>query len=284
MIIMGMVIAAAFMVFGGRVLTLTHAVFLWSIYNRNQDILEGGDNFARIALLFMILTVSNAYFAPFAKRRRASLAAGQATQRRHLAVLLHNIGSCLIVFQVAVIYFVAGYLKLTSTVWNDGVAMYYVSHIHEFDMISSYAGLMSNAYIGWAVSMFTIVFEIAVPFIIFTHRAWIRKAVTVSLEGMHLGIMACMGLVAFGLIMIGADSILLTDRDYHGLRASAAAAYARMRNREGVQVRRFIAPEPAAADQAQEAGGLICATDTFSPRRSDAAQSSAPSSVSPYGP
>jgi hypothetical protein len=122
---------------------------------------------------------------------------------------------------------VAGYLKLTATIWNDGVAMYYVSRIHEFEMFSAYARLMDNAYLSWAVSVFTIVFEIAVPYVIFTRRAWLRKTVTIALEGMHIGIMACMGLVAFGLIMIGADSTLLTDRDYHALAAAGRKALRR---------------------------------------------------------
>jgi catalase (peroxidase I) len=34
---------------------------------------------------------------------------------------------------------------------------------------------------------------------------------------MHLGIIACMGLVCFGLLMIGADCTCLRDEDYRSL-------------------------------------------------------------------
>lgn len=55
------------------------------------------------------------------------------------------------------------------------------------------------------------------PFAILSARSWIRKANTLALEGMHLGIIACMGLVCFGLLMIGADCTCLRDEDYRSL-------------------------------------------------------------------
>ncbi|MCA1217900.1 HTTM domain-containing protein [Streptomyces sp. 8L] len=267
--IFGMVTATAFTIFGGRALTAAHAVLLWSLYDRNQDILEGGDNFARIAVIFLLFCVSNAYFAPFARRRRERLLAPPTSPRQRAATLLHNVGAALIVFQVAVLYFVAGYLKLTASLWNDGVAMYYVSRIHEFQMFSAYSAVMSNALVSWAVSMFTILFEIAVPFVLFTHRARLRKTVTVALEGMHFGIMVCMGLVAFGLIMIGADCTLLTDKDYRTLARSASGAYRRVR-RTSEMPGAVSAPQvqPATMSVTESNGGNTpgCQTTTLSAR------------------
>jgi hypothetical protein len=212
---LGLVVAIAFTIFGGKMLTVAHAVLLWSLYLRNQDILEGGDNFARIALIFLAFTVSNAYFSPGASRRRSTLAA--PSQNPGVGVLLHNVATKLIVFQVAVLYLVAGYLKISASMWTSGVAMYYISNIHEFSMWGIYPHLMNNVGVSWMVSYMTMLLEIAVPFIIFTQRAWLRKMVTLGLESMHVGIMIFMGLVAFGLIMIGADSLLLRDSDYRSL-------------------------------------------------------------------
>lgn len=45
----------------------------------------------------------------------------------------------------------------------------------------------------------------------------VRKANTVALEGLHLGIMAFMGLICFGLPMIGADCTCLRDDDHRSL-------------------------------------------------------------------
>ncbi|MHA3024293.1 hypothetical protein ACXPWS_28970 [Mycobacterium sp. BMJ-28] len=225
----GLLVAILFTIFGGRWLTLLHAVFLWSIYLRNQDILEGGDNLARILLVFMIFTVSNAYFAPGAKQRRDALIANP--EGSLVARLLHNVAALAMLIQIAVLYFVAGYLKATAEIWTNGTAMYYISQIHQFSMFSWYPQAMSNVYLGWVINYFTIVAEVAVPFVIWSKRAAARKIVTVSLEGMHLGIMVCMGLVAFGLIMIGADSMILTDHDYQSVAARARKAVGGLRSR-----------------------------------------------------
>lgn len=102
-------------------------------------------------------------------------------------------------------------------VWQDGVAMYYISRITGFQMSATYTHLMSNAFLTTATSYFTIFIELALPFAILSTRSWIRKANTLALEGMHLGIMACMGLVCFGLLMIGADCTCLRDEDYRSI-------------------------------------------------------------------
>ncbi|MHA6762473.1 hypothetical protein [Streptacidiphilus sp. PAMC 29251] len=207
-------VSALFMVFGGRALTIAQAVLMWSLHNRNQDILEGGDNLAQILIIFMVLTVTNGYFAPGAKARRARLLSSDQPQ---LSTAVHNLGAYLIVFQVAIVYFVSGYWKIAGTIWQQGTAMYYISRISGFDMSGTYAHLMGNAFIGTGVCYVTIFIELAFPFAILSGRAWIRKAQAVSLEGMHLGIMLFMGLVCFGLIMIGADCTGLRDEDYRSL-------------------------------------------------------------------
>jgi hypothetical protein len=229
----GLVVAIAFTVCGGRALTLVHAVFLWSIYNRNQDVLEGGDNLVRIALIFMVLVASNHYLAPGARRRRAKSPQKQALvdcRRPSISIFAHNVGVTLVVFQIVVVYTMAGYYKLTGSIWNSGVAMYYISHINQFRMFSFYPRLMDNLWIGWLVSTLTIVFECAVPFVVFTQRRWLREIVIAGLESMHVGIIVFMGLVPFGAIMVGADFALLKDQDYRSLRAAALGLRSRLRS------------------------------------------------------
>ncbi|MEU5307938.1 hypothetical protein [Streptomyces sp. NPDC021562] len=136
---------------------------------------------------------------------------------RSIRPTLHNLAAFLIVFQTAVLYFTAGYWKITGEVWQDGVAMYCISRITGFEMSSTYAHLMNNAFAGTALCCFTIFIEPALPFAILSARPWIRKADTVALEGMHLGIVACMGLVCFGQLMVGADCTCLRDEDWRSL-------------------------------------------------------------------
>ncbi|AEV86901.1 Sporulation-delaying protein sdpB [Actinoplanes sp. SE50] len=240
------VVSLAFMIFGGRSLTIAQAVLLWSLHWRNQDVLEGGDNLAQIVIIFMIFTVSNAYFAPGARNRRERMLAREAPVLR---TAVHNLAAYLMVFQICVLYFMAGYWKVTGEQWQDGVAMYYISHVTGFALSSTYAALMSNAFIGTAVTYFTVFTELAFPFAVLSVRGWVRKTVILAIEGMHLGIMVFMGLVCFGLLMLGADSVCLRDDDYKTMYRYALrlrdATLARYR-------RRFTAPVPSAVVAMEE--------------------------------
>lgn len=204
----------AFMVFGGKTLTVVQAVLLWSLHNRNQDVLEGGDNLTQIAIIFMCFCTTNAYLAPGAARRRRRLHVSPAPSA---GTLLHNIAAFLIVFQICVLYFVAGYWKVTGSMWQNGTAMYYISRITAFSMYGSVAHLFSSPYLGTVICYVTIVIELAFPFAVLSTRPWLRKANILAIEGMHLGIMVFMGLVCFGLIMLGADSVCLRDADYRAM-------------------------------------------------------------------
>ncbi|MFD9126626.1 hypothetical protein [Kitasatospora sp. NPDC059571] len=207
-------VSVAFTVFGGRLLTAAQAVLMWSLHFRNQDVLEGGDNLAQILVIFLVFAVSDAYFAPGAKQRRARL---RADTRPTVGTAVHNLAAYLIVFQTSVLYLAAGYWKITGKLWQDGAAMYYISRLTAFQMFPTYAQVMSSAFLGTAICYFTIFTELAFPFAVLSSRAWIRKANTLAIEAMHLGIMACMGLVCFGMLMIGADCTCLRDEDYRAM-------------------------------------------------------------------
>ena len=248
-----LVVAVAFTLIGGRVLTLLHAVLLWSIYLRNPDMLQGGDNLAQILLIFMVFTINDAYFAPGARRRRATLV--PQSQLRPARTLLHNAAIVAMLIQIGVLYFVAGYFKATAEIWTNGTAIYYISRIHMFSMFPGFPLAMNNAYLGWAVNYFTIIAEIAVPFVIWSRRAAIRKLVTVSLEGMHIGIMALMGLITFGLIMIGADSLILNDHDYRTIQARIRSASSTVRRHGPAAGRSRV--RPSTAEQPEPLGERV---------------------------
>ncbi|MEV6480271.1 hypothetical protein [Streptomyces sp. NPDC051576] len=127
---------------------------------------------------------------------------GETADQTQFSTVLHNLAAFLIVFQTAILYFTAGYWKIFGKVWQDGVAT-----------IVSYA---------------TIFVELAFSFALLSSRPWLRKVNTLALEGMHLGIAAFMGLVCFGLLMIGADCVCLRDDDYRSMWRRAQAGYARL--------------------------------------------------------
>jgi hypothetical protein len=232
----------AFAVFGGRALAIAQAVTLWSLHYRNQDVLDGGDNLAQILVIFLALTVTNAYFAPGARRRRQRMSAGDG--QASVAVLVHNLGAYLVVFQTCALYLAAGYWKMFGTVWQDGVAMYYISRLRQFDMFPAFSAAMGNPYLGTATCWLTLIIEVGFTFCVLSARPWLREVNIALVEGMHAGIMAFMGLVTFGLIMIGADSACLRDDDYRALHRYARSLWNHAR----------ATARPAAEPELQAAG------------------------------
>jgi hypothetical protein len=76
---------------------------------------------------------------------------------------------------------------------------------------------MNAAFVTTAVCYLTILIEVAFPWFVATRYGRIRELGIALVELMHVGIMIGMGLVVFGLIMIGADLAILRDGDYRAL-------------------------------------------------------------------
>lgn len=226
----GLFVAVLFTICGGRSLTVLHAVFLWSIYGRNQQIMDGGDNLAAILVLLLIFVITDAHYSPMARWRQQRMRTHFSPSRPRLTVLVHNAAVFLVTFQVAILYFCAGAWKLSGGLWEDGTAMYYVNHATDFRFLSL-GWLVANSMTTTIITYFAIVANLAFPFGLLTKR---MRIATVSMAmTMHLGIIMVMGLTGFGITMIGADLGCLSDDEYDMLRRAATA----MRSKFGARRR-----------------------------------------------
>lgn len=205
----GIAAAVGFIVRGGRVWGVLHAVFLWSLYERNGTLLDGGDNLARIMVLLLLLTASDHYLAVGSKDRRA---VGNADESPRLRVLAHNAGALLIVFQTAVVYTVAGLWKVSGDRWRGGNALYYITRIDDFSYLPVLQTVTSNAVLLTIVTYATVVIQLAfVPCLLSKRFKWVGL---VGVIGMHVGIGAGMGLVTFATVMMAADFACMPDGHY----------------------------------------------------------------------
>lgn len=211
------VVSLAFAVRGGRALTVAEAVLLWSLHNRNPDLLQGGDNLAQIVVILLCFCTTDAHLAPGARARRQRLAAAPP----RAGTLLHNAGAFLVAFQVCVVYLVAGYWKITGPLWQDGTALYYISRTPRFWTSDAAAALLAHPVLGpllgTGVCYAATALELAFPFAALSARSWVRRGSVLAAAVMHLGIAVLMGLVCFGLVMVGADGVCLRDADYRAL-------------------------------------------------------------------
>jgi hypothetical protein len=241
---LGLAIALAWAVLGGHVLTAANAIFIWSLDQRNPNILDGGDNLVRILLIFLIFTTTNAYFSPGARFVRARLAGQAGTP--HLRTAVHNTAALLIVFQICVVYAFASFWKLVDTRWREGNALYYISQLRQFEYSNVFTQLMHNSVAVTVATYLTVLVQAMVVLLIVSRRLWLRELVLLLVIGLHVGIMMTMGLVSFGLFMIAADATLLSDVDYRRTIGRIRDLASRLRRTPATPTG---APEPAQVNE-----------------------------------
>jgi hypothetical protein len=224
----GLVVAVLFTVLGGRTLAVLHAVFMLSLYARNDHILDGGDNFISIAVLFLPLMVTNAYFTPTARWRRARLESSAASSWSPLRNVVHNGAVAAVVVEACAVYAVAGLWKVGSVNWRNGDALYFISRVGEFHFAGWFAALMGNPFLVAMATYGVVGVQLAfAPLVLGRRRAHLA---ILGVAAMHIGIITTMGLVSFGIAMLGADSVCMGDKQY----ARAFARLARLIRRPAV--------------------------------------------------
>ncbi|MDH6111508.1 hypothetical protein P3T36_004662 [Kitasatospora sp. MAP12-15] len=214
---LGLLAALAFCVCGGRTLTLLNAALVWSLHIRNGDVLDGGHQLTRILLLLLAAATTDAYASPFAARTRARQRAREG--RARFANALHNCAVFVVMFQIALVYFTAGMGKVLAAHWRDGTAVYYVGHLFSSFSGEPWATLANFAPLVAFATYYTVVLEVAFPFLAASGYRAARVCALLGTIPLHLDIIPLAGLLNFGLVMIAADCLVLRDDDY---RACAA--------------------------------------------------------------
>ncbi|MGW3747023.1 hypothetical protein ACWD62_42620 [Streptomyces sp. NPDC005146] len=118
---------------GGRPVLVMHWVLLWSVYQRQPLILDGGDNLAYLVIPMLVLTrcydrlsLSPGRNGRWTRRMPAGLGALQAP--------LHNLGVLAIATQICLVYVTSGLYKVQGKLWQDGAALFYIMRIPEFSL------------------------------------------------------------------------------------------------------------------------------------------------------
>jgi hypothetical protein len=225
----GLIVAIAFAVCGGRALAVAHAALFLSLCNCAPMALEGGENLERILVLLLPFMITDAHLSPLATRTRRQLQTRGSAGHRWYLTAVHNTAAALAVFQICVLYFVAGMWKIADDTWRSGTAIFYILHVDQNNFFAPLTQLMNNAMLTTMASYVTVALEVLFPWIALTRNGWLRKIGVGMVECMHVGIMIGMGLVVFGLIMIGADMAVLRDADYDMLTRAARQVRSRVR-------------------------------------------------------
>lgn len=180
-------------------------VGLWMLELRTPEISDGGDNLARLLLVYLLLVLPSGAPAP-----RSGAA----------SIYLHNLGIVLMTGQVVLLYFTAGMAKASGEVWVNGTALYLISQVGEYSL-PALRGIFKHPLVSVTASYATVVWQVTFPVGVFSR---FKLAFLALGFAFHLGIAVFMGLVTFSLIMIGAELLLITDEEYVWLGGRARAA------------------------------------------------------------
>lgn len=165
---------------------------------RFQDLPDGGDNIALLALCYMLFLIP----------------AGAAHTRGGLSVWMHNIAVLAIALQIIVVYSTAGLAKAYGNLWYHGTAMYYVSQVQWFSL-PTVRNIFKSSAVTTIASYGSVLYELWFPVAVLSplRRLWIATGIL-----FHLGIAIFMGLITFSMMMIALDLFFISDREYIWIR------------------------------------------------------------------
>ncbi|MYX40487.1 HTTM domain-containing protein [Streptomyces sp. SID89] len=218
---MGLLAALAVMLgLGGRAVLVLHWALLWSVFQRQPLILDGGDNLAYLVLPMLLLTRCYDRFAVSfgLVRRWASRVPGTL---RAVTPALHNLGVAAIAAQICLVYVVSGLCKVQGRVWQDGTALFYVLRIPEFEWPGVSRLVYENDLLVVAGTYAATLFMVYFPLGVLVPR--LRSWAAVGSIGLHVSIALLMGLTGFALTMVACDLVFLSRGLDNAVRAARRA-------------------------------------------------------------
>lgn len=191
---------------GWRTRFVTPLLFIayTTLNGQNTPISDGGNYFIRIMLIYLILMdVSRRWSLDARRRARAEKPETQTGS------VLHNIGLCLVIAQICIVYLEAGLYKVQGSLWQNGTAVYYPLQSVAYGPFPQLADLLTYFALPVVIATYvTVLAQIAFPFLLF-HRIT-RRIGLILLLGMHVSIAVIMGLPFFSGIMASADAVLVS--------------------------------------------------------------------------
>ena len=187
-----------------RVVTPLLFVFYTTLNGQNTAISDGGNYFIRIMLIYLIFADISRRWSLDARRRKA-----KQLPEHQVGTVLHNVALCMVVAQLCLVYFEAGMYKVQGSLWQNGTAVYYPLQSEAYGVFPWLSDLMTSW--SWSVVLvtyFTVVVQIAFPFLLFNTIT--RRIALVCILGMHVSIALVMGLPFFSGIMASADAVLVS--------------------------------------------------------------------------
>jgi hypothetical protein len=192
---------------GGRPVLALHAVLLWSLYQRQPVLMDGGDNLMHVVLPFLLLTRCYDRFSLRSPLGRNALRRIPSAVR-FAGTPLHNLGVAAIALQICLVYMVSGLYKVAGKTWQDGTALFYIMRVPEFELPGLSQLVYNNDALVYVLTYSTVFFLVYFPLGVAVPA--LRPWAAVASISFHAGIGLFMGLTGFALTMVACDLIFLS--------------------------------------------------------------------------
>jgi hypothetical protein len=226
-----------------RTITVIFFVLLWSLHARNPLATNGGDNLARIILVYLVFAQVGAHWSLDSLRARRRLASGRPRRReRVIGTVAHNAALIACVAQVCVLYATSSLFKVQGEMWQNGTALYYILRTADYNSWPEVTVFVYQWPIVVVGATYAAVFvQLCLPFALVNR--WVKAVLLPLVLGMHVAIGILMGLPFFSLYMVVTDLFFLTDRDLRLAKVYMTGYLARFGVSRPGRIARLVAPE-----------------------------------------
>ncbi|CAM1364850.1 hypothetical protein [Tenacibaculum xiamenense] len=177
--------------------------FLDASQSLTSVILNGGDNYLKFILLYLVFMNSYEYFSISKQRFKSS-------EINKLNTFLSNLAGYSICIHLCLIYFVSAMHKIHTDVWFNGVATYYTFSSERFGGTNTINQWMSkNGFIVTLTTYGTIIVELFYPVLV-----WFKETKLIfifSAISLHLGIAIIMMLYDFQILFIVVQGMFISN-------------------------------------------------------------------------
>jgi len=112
---------------------------------------------------------------------------------------------------LCLVYFCSALGKINTSEWYKGVALYYTLVSERFGGTPINVAMAKNAYLVALGTYFTLVFQLAFPFLIWTKR--MRVPLVIAGTAMHLSIYALMMIHDFAILFVFVYGLFFTNAE-----------------------------------------------------------------------
>lgn len=202
-LILVIIFATLYMVaVGGRFMGFLLYLSIIFLKIRNGFILDGSDNVIQVTLPFLIIGDNLKYFRLFDNYKETTLSLNA----------ISHLGIYALMIQVSFVYFFTALAKLQGELWLNGTAVYYTMRVRDFMATDWNIPLTENHYFVVLGTYFTLLWEMAFPFLI-----WFRQTRFYIIVGgviLHLGIWIFMRIDNFSWVMMTSYLVFIKDDEY----------------------------------------------------------------------